>query len=192
MKIAPQILQKSKIKQFALVLSLGILAMMLTGCWTPPNANVQPPGETRLIQSGFSADANNIRATVQSIDSAKRVLNLNLADGTKITCTVSPAVANFEQVQLGDRIRVNLTMKLAAYVLKDGRLLGAGGTEEVIPYIARVQSVDPSYRLLKVQFQNGQTLQLKTGLDAKLLEVRPGVSVVFQSADATRIRIEKK
>jgi len=191
MKIAPQILQKSKIKHFALVLPLGILALILTGCWTPPNANVQPPGETRLIQSGFSANANNIRATVKSIESAQRVLNLNLADGTVITCKVNPSVANFGQVQAGDRIRLNLTMKLAAYVLKDGRLLVAGGTEEVIPYIGRVQTVDPSYRLLKVQFLNGQTVELKAGLDAKLLAMYPGTAVVIQSAEATRISIQK-
>jgi hypothetical protein len=75
--------------------------------------------------------------------------------------------------------------------LKDGRLLVAGGTEEVIPYIGRVQTVDPSYRLLKVQFPNGQTVELKAGLDAKLLAMRPGVAVVIQSAEATRISIQK-
>ena len=44
-------------------------ALILTGCWTPPNANVQP----RLIQSGVSAVDNNVRATVQGFDASQRV-----------------------------------------------------------------------------------------------------------------------
>ncbi len=173
-------------------LVIPAMALTLTGCWTPPNAHVQPPGEPRLIQSGVPASDNHVRATVQSIEAAQRVLNLKLADGTLLACTVSPSVENFSQVQAGDEIKVALDLKLAVYVLKDGRLPGAGGKEEVIPFIAKVQTVDPSYRLLKVQFTNGQTAELKTSLDAKLLEMQPGDAVVLQSAEATAIKIEKK
>jgi hypothetical protein len=179
-------------KKMVFPLVIPALALTLTGCWTPPNANVQPPGEPRLIQSGVSASNNHVWATVQTIQGAQRVLNLKLADGTAITCTVNPAVENFDQVQAGDQIKVTLDLKLAVYVLQDGRLPGAGGKEEVIPFIAKVQTVDPSYRLLKVQFSNGQTAELKAGLDAKLEEMQPGDAVVLQSAEATAIHIEKK
>jgi translation initiation factor IF-1 len=179
-------------KKLVFTLVIPAIALTLTGCWTPPNANVQPPGEPRLIQSGVPAGNNHVRATVQSIEAAQRVLNLKLDDGTAITCTVNPSVENFDQVQPGDRIKVALDLKLAVYVLKDGKLPGAGGKEEAIPFIARVQTVDPSYRLLKVQFTSGQTAELKAGLDAKLLEMQPGDAVVLQSAEATNIHIEKK
>jgi hypothetical protein len=153
---------------------------------------VQPPGEPRLIQSGVPASDNHVRATVQSVDAAQRVLNLKLADGTAIACTVNPSVENFSQVQAGDQVKVALDLKLAVYVLKNGLLPGAGGKDEVIPFTAKVQTVDPSYRLLKVQFLNGKTAELKAGLDAKLLEMQPGDAVVLQSAEATEIHIEKK
>jgi hypothetical protein len=179
-------------KKLVFPLLTSAIALIMTGCWTPPNANVQPPGEPRLIQSGVSASNNHVRATVQSIEAAQRVLNLKLADGTAITCTVNPSVVNFDQVQAADPIKVALTVKLAVYVLKDGRLPGAGGKEEVIPFIAKVQSVDPSYRLLKVQFLNGQTAELKASLDTNLLEMQAGDAVVLQSAEATEIHIEKK
>lgn len=179
-------------KKLALPLVITTIALILTGCWTPPNANVQPPGEPRLIQSGVSAGNNHVRATVQTIVAAQRVLNLTLADGTAITCTVNPSVANFDQVQAGDRIKATLNLKLAVYVLKAGRLPGTGGKDEVIPFIAKVQTVDPSYRLLKVQFTNGQTAELKASLDANLMEMQPGDAVVLQSAEATKIHIEKK
>lgn len=179
-------------KKLVFPLVIPAMALTLTGCWTPPNANVQPPGEPRLIQSGVPAGNNHVRATVQSVDAGQRVLNLKLADGTPLTCTVNPSVENFSQVKAGDEIKVALELKLAVYVLKDGQLPGAGGKEEVIPFIAKVQTVDPSYRLLKVQFLSGKTVELKTSLDAKLLEMEPGDAVVLQSAEATAIKIEKK
>jgi hypothetical protein len=179
-------------KKLVFPLVIPAMALTLTGCWTPPNANVQPPGEPRLIQSGVPAGNNHVRATVQSVDASQRVLNLKLADGTPLTCTVNPSVENFSQVQAGDEIKVALDLKLAVYVLKDGQLQGAGGKEEVIPFVAKVQTVDPSYRLLKVQFLNGQIMEFKTSLDAKLLEMEPGDAVVLQSAGATAIKIEKK
>jgi hypothetical protein len=185
-------MKTTKIKNTVFVLIPTLMAVLLAGCWTPPNANVQPPGEPRLIQSGVPASNNHVRATVQSIEAAQRVLNLKLADDTAITCAVNPSVANFDQVQVGDQIKVTLDLKLAVYVLKDGQLPGAGGKEEVIPFIAKVQTVDSSYRLLKIQFLNGQTAELKTGLDAKLLEMQPGDAVVLQSAEATEIHIKKK
>src|ERR1700722_14294535 len=63
----------------------AIAALTLTGCWTPPNANVQPGGEPRLIQDGISAESIRDRALVQTIDASQRILNLKLSDGTQIT-----------------------------------------------------------------------------------------------------------
>jgi hypothetical protein len=166
-------------------------ALSLTGCWTPPNANVQPPGEPRLIQSGVSAVDNDVRATVQGFDASQRVLNLKLPDGTEITCTVNPQVKNFDRVQSGDKVKVKLAEELAVYVLRNGWLPIAGGKAEAIGFNAKVQSVDPSYRLLKLQYLNGQTQDLKAGLDAKLMEMQSGDAVVLQSAEALAVHIEK-
>jgi hypothetical protein len=181
-----------QMRKLVFPLVIPAFALILSGCWTPPNANVQPPGEPRLIQSGVPASNNHVRATVQTIDAAQRVLSLKLSDGTVISCTVNPSVENFDKVQAGDEIKATLDMKLAVYVLKDGQLPGADGKAEVIQYIAKVQTVDASYRLLKIQFLNGQTAELKAGQDAKLLDMQPGDAVVLQSAEATEIHIRKK
>jgi hypothetical protein len=184
--------EKFKIRGACLFLLLTIMALSLNGCWTPPNANVQPKGEPRLIQSGVSAERSDVRATVQTIDASLRTLTLKLSDDTLVTCTVSPQVKNLDQVQAGGQIKVSLAEKLAVYVLKDGRLPGAGGTEEAIPVIAKVQVVDPSYRLLTLQYLNGQTEVMKADLEAKLMEMQPGDSVALQSAEVVAIHIEKK
>jgi translation initiation factor IF-1 len=179
------------IQSVVCILLTAITALMLTGCWTPPNANVQPPGEPRLIQSGVSAVDDHVRATVQGSDTGHRVLNLKLPDGTEITCTVNRQVKNLDQIQPGDKVKVMLEEKLAVYALKAGRLPVESGKIETIGFNAKVQSVDPSYRLLKLQYLNGQTQELKVGLDAKLTEMQPGDAVVLQSAEAAAVHIYK-
>ncbi len=129
--------EKFKIRRASFFLLLTIMALSLNGCWTPPNAHVQPTGEPRLIQSGVSAERSDVRATVQTVDASARALTLKLSDGTLVTCTVSPQVKNFDQIKAGEQVKVTLAEKLAIYVLKDGRLPGAGGTEEAIPVIAQ-------------------------------------------------------
>jgi translation initiation factor IF-1 len=192
MKAGQQMTETSKIKKTVFILSLAVVALTLTGCWTPPNADVQPKGEPRLIQSGVSVERSDIRATVQTIGASRSVFNLILSDGTPVICTVSPQVKNLDQIHAGDQVKVTLAEKLAVYVLKDGRLTGADSTGEVVPFIARVQMVDPSYRLLMLQYLNGQTEVLKADLDAKLMEMQPGDAVVLQSAEAVAIHVEKK
>ena len=71
-------------------------------------------------------------------------------------------------------------------------LPAADGTSEVVPFIARVQQVDPSYRLLTLQYLDGHTEVLKAHLEAKLLEMHPGDAVVLENAEAKSIRIEKR
>ena len=183
--------EKFKIREACFFLLL-IMVLSLSGCWTPPNAQVEPTGDPRLIQSGVSTERSDVRATVQTVDAGARALTLKLSDGTLVTCTVSPQVKNFDQIKAGEQVKVTLAEKLAVYVLKDGRLPGAGGTEEAIPVIARVQVVDPSYRLLTLQYLNGQTEVMKASLDAKLMEMQPGDSVALQSAEAVAVHIEKK
>jgi translation initiation factor IF-1 len=169
-----------------------ITALILTGCWTPPNANVQPKGEPRLIQSGVPVESVQEQATVQAVDASQRIIRLKLSNGSLITCKVSQRVANFDQIQSGDMVKVTLTEELAIYVLKDGRLPVTGGTHEAVNFNAKVQLVDPSYRLLTLQYSNGQTEVLKTDLNAKLLEMQAGDAMILQTAEAKAIRIQKK
>ncbi len=136
MKAYRQITMARQIQLTGLICLQAVSLMLLAGCWTPPNGNVQPKGEPRLIQSGVSVE----RTAVPAHGAKRRCrarLNLKLSDGTPLTCTVSPQVKNLDQVQAGDAVKVTLAEKLAVYVLKDGKLPGADGTEQVISVIAR-------------------------------------------------------
>lgn len=173
------------------VVSISLLLLTsLTGCWTPPNASVQPTGEPRIVQSNISGELFHDHATVRTIDADQQLLGLELADGSSLVCHISPQVRTPRPLQPGDRIKVTLNETLTFYVLKDGRLPGAGGSNEVIDCFAKVQSVDTSYRLMTLQYPSGQTTVLKAVLGTKLEQIQPGDSVKLDLAEAIKIHLE--
>jgi hypothetical protein len=191
MKVKKPFPSASRLKRLGLVLLQLVFFGSLTGCWTPPNANVQPPGEPRLIQSGIPGELFHDQATVRTVDADKQLLGLKLSDGRWLDCHISPQVKTPRPLQPGDRIKVTLSGKLAVYVLHDGEMPVAGGSNEVVNCFAKVQSVDPSYRLLTLQYSSGETTVLKAALGTKLEEIKPGDSVKLESAEAVEIHIEK-
>ena len=70
---------------------------------------------------------------------------------------------------------------------------GADGTSRArtINFNAKVLTVDPSYRLLTLQFTNGQNLTIKAGLNVRLEKMAPGDDVVMRSNEVTAIEIKK-
>lgn len=166
------------------------LMLILTGCWTPPNANVQPPGQPRLIQSGLPVESVKERATVQAVDAGARTLTLELSDKSVATYKVGEPVKNFGSIQAGDKVTATVTEELAIYLLDNGRLPD-GATAEALGVNARVLLVDPSYRLLTLQYPSGRSETIKPGLDAKMLEMAPGDSVVVRPLEVTKIQVEK-
>ena len=63
---------------------------------------------------------------------------------------------------------------------------GAGGAAETIRANAKVLRVDPSYRLLSLQYPDGRAETFKVGLDVKLLEMQPGDDVVVRNIEEHR------
>ena len=169
---------------------LPIVALSLAGCWTPPNANVQPKGNPGLIQSGFTVEVVQDPAPVTSVDASQRTITIKRTDGVAKIYAVGPKVKNFDQVKAGDQVKVTVEDELAIYILLDGRLPD-GTTAETLGVNAKVLWVDPSYRLMTLQYPNGQSEKFKVELGAKLQEMAPGDDVVVKPKEVTTLRIEK-
>jgi hypothetical protein len=167
------------------------MALALAGCWTAPMANVQPKGEARLIQSAIRVESFKDRVTVQSINADQRIIVLNFSEGPRATFKPGPQVTNFYQIQAGDKVRATVAQELTIYVLKNGQVPSTGGKPEAIKADAKVLTVDPSYRLLTLQYPNGQAETFKVGLDVKLLEMEPGDAVVVRPLELIALRVEK-
>ena len=52
------------------------IALTLTGCWTPPNANVQPVGKPGLIQGDIPVQSIQDPVTVVAMDVGRRTITL--------------------------------------------------------------------------------------------------------------------
>src|SRR5271168_2754920 len=140
-------MKKETVNWFPLAL-VSAAALALAGCWTPPNANVQPKAEASLIQDGVVLESVKDPATVQSIERMANPPTISLTgpDGATRSYTVGPKVKHFDQVQVGDTVKATVTENLTIYALANGTLLD-GTTAQSLGVNARVQQVDPSYRL---------------------------------------------
>jgi hypothetical protein len=175
------------------VLLVPAVALTMAGCWTPPNANVQPVGKPGLIQGSIPVQVVQDGVTVAAVDAVHRTLTLKRDDGTTKTFTVVPAVKNFDQVKVGDQIKADVKAELSFYILENGRLTNPDGSirPKTINFNAKVLQVDTSYRILTLQFNNGHTLAIKTALGVQLEKIAPGDDVVMRSNEITGITIKK-
>lgn len=187
-------MKKIHIQSLVVTACLAVMALTLTGCGTPPNANVQPAGKPGLVQGNIPVEVVQEPVTVTAIDFNQRMITLkqNNDDSTKIF-NVSGAVENFDQVKVGDIIKATVKAELSVYILDHGRLLNADGTSrpKTINFNAKVLQVNSSYRLLTLQFTNGHTMTIKVGLNVMLEKMAPGDDVVMRSHEVTAIEIKK-
>jgi hypothetical protein len=165
------------------------LAVALTACWTAPVANVQPRGEPRMIQSCVSVESVKYPVTVQSLDPSARTIVMRTpgaADSSRYR--LAPGVSNFQHIKAGDVIEATVVEELTVYVPGDGQLPHTGSVPEAIAVDARVLSVDPSYRLLTLQYPNGANETFKVPLRTKLGQMESGDSVVIRTVEVVALR----
>jgi hypothetical protein len=85
---------------------LPITAIGLTGC-TPPTQ----PGAT--ASASYTDEAT---ATVTAINKAKRLITLKGQDGQVATVQATDAVRNFDQINVGDTVRINYQEQVSVLV----------------------------------------------------------------------------
>ena len=158
-----------------------VATLLLSGCWTAPSADVQPPGAPRLIQKGIVVRTVMRSAVVQSVDPDTRMIVMQVPGSTgRETYRAGPNVSDLAHLTPGAKVAATVAEELTVYVSPDGRLPGddgrtAAGTQ------AKVLSVDPSYRLLTLQHADGRTQTLKVGLEVALKQMQPGDAVMIQT-----------
>src|SRR5271168_1244566 len=106
-----------KILPVILIATVGLIA---TGCWTVPNANVQPEGTPGLIQEGIVVDSVLESAVVSAKDDNLHTLTLTLPDGTSRTYEIGPNLRYSDDVHNGQTIQAKVTEQLAVYLLQNG------------------------------------------------------------------------
>jgi hypothetical protein len=168
-------------------LLLAALTILMSGCWTAPNANLRPKGEPRVIEDSIEVETSMPPMRVESVDSVKRIVVASSRMAAAIEMNVAPGVRNLEDVHPGDQIRPKIREKLRVYVAPRAESgdSGTGG-----PSAGRVLVVDPSYRLLTVQYPDGHTDTFKVGLKTRLKHMEPGDSVAVDAFEAVDLGVK--
>jgi hypothetical protein len=173
---------------------LTLLAVVgLSGCWTAPVATVQPKGEPRLIQDRVAVESIGRPATVQSVDAPTRTIVMRApGEAATFTSTAGPKVSNLDRIEAGDKVKATIAEELTIYVSRSGEPRGADGSAQTRAPDAKVLSVDPSYRLLTLQYPNGRSEVFKVGREVKLKQMEAGDDVLIRPVEVVALSLRKR
>lgn len=148
----------------------------------PPSASVRPPGEPRVIAGGIQVEGVADSAKVESVDRAARIVGLSVG-GVLLFYGIGPRVRDWGDVRTGDEVRATLEELLTVYVPSPRE---KGGSPD-----AHVLVVDPSYRLLELQYANGGTATFKVALGARMNGIGAGDAVKIHPVEVIGLSLRR-
>jgi hypothetical protein len=124
---------------------------------------------------------------IESIDRTNRTIVVGGPGAAYNVIKIASGVHNWNDVRVGDQIRLRLRETLTVYVapqIENGSGAVTGSSSD-----SRVLVLDPSYRLLTVQHPNGNRDTFKVGLNTRLKGMEPGDSVAINTIEAVQLRV---
>ena len=153
-------------------------------------------------------EAVTASATVTAIDAAARTLTLKLPDGTTRAYKVDQAVRNFDQIKVGDQLKVTYAESVAIFVRKSSEQPAPGevSTVQVAPkgakpgiimtdtseIIAKAEAIDYKKRTITLKGPEGNLATFKVDKSVKRFKnVKVGDDLVIRVTNAVVIVVEK-
>ena len=201
----------------SIALNLTMLALLsaalfaLTSCSsTPP----PPPDQasaglayTEGVPGGVAVATHKMIAHVTDLDTANRKVTLLTADGKKTTVKCGPEIINFDQIRVGDQLKVRVVEELVAYLAEAGAPPSDGGAAVVLlapkgarpggvvaaveQVTAKVTAIDLKKHQATLQFPDGSTKTIAVRKDVDLTKRRVGEEVVIRYTEAVALSVEK-
>ena len=149
-----------------LVVSAAIA--VLAGLALPASAQTTAVTAASAPGKGAIAETVKVEASITAIDKATRGVTLKNANGEEVTVIAGPAVKNFDQLKVGDRVSLEYLRALALELKKGGGLIvqrteqsGAAGAKpgeqpagvvgRQVKVVADVIDVDPAKQTIKLK-----------------------------------------
>jgi len=190
---------------------LFAILFTLAACATttpPPSAQVNTSTAVQEgVPGGVTVNSIEVTAKVTAIDTKNRKATLLLSDGEKETVTVPPEAVNFDQVSVGDIVKVILTEEVVVYLDEEGASVPdvyAAGVElapkgaqpggvvaEAVKVTATVTAIDQDNRTATVRFDDGSIETLPVRDDIDLSKRKVGEKVVFIVTQMVALSVEK-
>jgi hypothetical protein len=159
------------------------------------------------VPGGGAVATYELTATVAALDKAKRKVTLVDAAGIKKTVKVGPEAINFDQIQVGDQLKITATEELVVYVAGEGETPADGGAQlvalapkgakpgaliaETTRVTAKVTAIDAAQHKATLQFEDGTTRTVAVRPDVDLSKRKVGDSVVIRITETLAIQVAK-
>jgi len=202
-------------KELAAVLVGAILAMgaqpVLAGDQAAPAAKpeavVKKDVKKPVVEAGtIVVETVKATAKVTAIDAAKRMVTIEM-DGKSKTITCGPEVKNFDQIKVGDLLKINFVEALAVSIQKAGS--PAGGAEfrtvtlspkgskpgvlvtDTILLQAKIVAVNAKKGILTITAPDGTTKTIKVAKHVKELKgLKKGDDIIVKATADLAVIIE--
>jgi Cu/Ag efflux protein CusF len=216
LKKSEKILPASKTLRLAQVESRLDLALQLTLAsrvpLVPIEGTLMPDSGAAVAVApgsagGVAVKVVELKATVIAIDAVARKVTLMSADGIKETVKAGPDVINFDQIHVGDELRVKATQELVVQVSDASEPAGTGvgavvglapeGAKpggvaaQVVRVTGTVKAIDPEKHTATLQFADGSSRTFPVRDDVQLGKYKVGDQVVFQATEAIALTVDK-
>lgn len=149
-----------------------------------------------------------ITAKVVAIDRVDREVTLQGSEGDVVTVEVSHAARNFDQIEIGDQVKVEYYEAVAMYVGKEGAkpdaVVGlitarapkgekpAGVAVETVDVSATVQAIDKKKRTVTLKGPDGQLVTTRVDKSVQDFDtLKVGDSINVRVTEAVAISVEK-
>jgi len=180
----------------------GLLAISFMACATSGYKGSDKPG--RVVTT-----VTEVTATVEAVDYESRKVTLKGPEGDSVTLHVDERARNFNQVKVGDKVKVEYYDSVALYVQNnDGSQPSAGegaavsvaplgekpgiAAVETVVITATVEAVDYKSRRVTLKGPKGKSRTFRVDKSARDMEkVKVGDQVVARHTVAVAISVSK-
>jgi len=189
------------------LLSAAMLAFTSCSTTTPTGQTTTGAAYQEGVPGGVVVETHKMTATVTGIDAANRKVTLVTPEGKKDTVTCGPEVVNFDQIHVGDQLKVVVTEQLAVYMAQAGATPSDGAAAVValapkgakpggimantVQVTAKVTAIDLKHHKATLQLPDGTSKTFPVRKDVDLTQRQVGEEVVIRTTEAVAISVEK-
>ena len=190
----------------------GAIGVCVTGCQstpTPPppkietstNSHVQPG-----VPGGVITETRTLTANVTAVDKDKRLVTVALPGGDHSTFQCGPGAVNFDQIQVNDQVKVEVTDVLSVYLagqtpppnsavttvsLAPQGASPGGVVSATSQVTATVTDIDLGNHRAMLRFPDGTTLNVRVRDDVDLAQRKVGEQVVIRKTEKLALSVAK-
>jgi hypothetical protein len=159
------------------------------------------------VPGGVAVQTADLTARVAAIDKVTRGITLVSSDGIKKTIKAGPEVVNFDQIRVGDLLKVRVTQELVVQMAKPGEALDDGAAAAVVlapvgakpggvaaqttRVTATVTAIDLANRTATLRFEDGSTRTVAVRPDVDLSQRKVGEKVMFRLTEMVALSVQK-